>query len=209
MLPLSSCKTLHTIYKYAIRGSCAHWAAMHKGTHHVNDCTHLIYSIVDDYQNRIADHKSTGYVVERIGLYWHILQSYSPAQESDRRRWTPVKLRWMRKFQAIWYIRLQGGPSVKNPMQMSLPISSTISWNPWIRLKIWNRLSDSSRSTIPTVKLTTTSTKADASVTTTFPTPSDGRCTIKPMRWIHGCWNAEKPWPQDQTARDNCSFEIR
>ena len=127
------------------------------------------------------------------GLYRCIPPTHSTAHESDTEEagsWEPLI---DTEYPEIRNIPQLGGPSVTIPITVSSNIISITRGNPFIVPKTSNRPSDSLNPTIPSQKFIVTSMNVDARFLSTFPTPLDGRCTIKYTRRITSCLNAEMP----------------
>jgi len=122
-----------------------------------------------------------------------------------KRRLTPGKPWSTGKIPKSTYITQLGGPSVMIPISVSSEISSITGGNPSIAPITSNRPSDVLRPTIPTHKLVTTSTKADARFPSTFATHLNGRCTIKSSWWIINGQNGGKP-PSPHKQLAVCPF---
>ena len=101
-------------------------------------------------------------------------------------------LRCTRKIQKLRYNPWLGGRSVTISITISSELTSITCGNPLFTPKTSNRQSDLLTPTNPGHELIATSTMADARFLSTFPTPLDGRCTIKSMGWITSCRNGEK-----------------
>ena len=183
---LSGGETLNATCESAIRVSCRHRPAIDNANRHVDDCTHRIVRVLQTPPNLMArfrplhskrfQRKPTPKTMASSDT------SRNPSLRSRnliRRRLTPVKLWWTSKILKSRYIPRLGGASVMIPNSMSSAISSITRGNRSIAPKTSNRPSDSSKPTIPNHKLIATSTNADAKFPSTFPTPPDGRCTIK------------------------------